>query len=182
MKNINSRSGTRGSTIVEFAVVFTLLFAMMLGIIDFARAVYAYHGVANAAREATRYASIRGHASCTTTPRTFPTSTCPLAGTNVSTFVSSQLTAAGIYNNVVAGAPANRGDLAVTTTWTGTQGDGVTSCLTATTNPTNQDPGCLVKVQVQYEFGFTLPYWVAYQSTSPPLLLMSSSSQVIISQ
>ncbi len=183
MKTIKTASGQRGSAIVEFGLVFLVLFAMMLGIIDFSRAVYAYHGVANAAREATRFASIRGKASCSTTPRTFPTATCPLGQTDVATFVSGQLTASGIYNNIAA-TPAARGDLGVTATWPGTQGDGSTNCVPAGQTPpaTDHDPGCLVKVTVVYKFGFTIPFWVAYQSATPSLVTMTSNSQVVISQ
>ena len=107
-RNHKLNRGMRGSTIVEFAVVFLILFAFMLGIIDFSRAMYAYHGISNAAREASRFASIRGHASCTTTPRTFPTANCPLTTTDISSFVSAQLTTAGIYNNVVTTPAAAR--------------------------------------------------------------------------
>jgi Flp pilus assembly protein TadG len=165
---------------VEFAIVFLLLFAFMLGIIDFSRAVYAYHGISDAAREATRFASVRGHASCVLSPRTFPTATCPLANADIANFVGAQLTTAGIYNNVVT-TPAVAGDLSVTATWPGKQGDGTTTCLTATV-PTVQDPGCLVQVQLVYKFGFSLPFWAAYQSSAPPLVNIGSFSQVVISQ
>ena len=179
-RNHKSNRTMRGSTIVEFAVVFLILFAFMLGIIDFSRAMYAYHGVSNAAREASRFASIRGHASCTTTPRTFPTANCPLTTTDVSNFVSAQLTTSGIYNNVVT-TPAAAGDVSVTTSWSGKQGDGTTTCLTAT-SPTVQDPGCQVSVALQYKFGFSLPFWVAYQATAPPVVTMSTTSVVVVSQ
>ena len=53
-----------GSSLVEFALIFLVLMTMMLGIIDFCRAAYAYHFVSNAAREATRYAAVRG-STCT---------------------------------------------------------------------------------------------------------------------
>src|ERR1700685_2577273 len=78
---------SRGSTIVEFALVITVLFSMVFGIIDFGRAVYAYHYVSNAAREASRFASVRGSQSCKV-PRTFPTDVdCPTQATDVSNFV-----------------------------------------------------------------------------------------------
>ena len=49
--------GEEGSTLVEFAFVFMLLVTMVLGIMDFSRALYAYHFVAGAARQATRWAA-----------------------------------------------------------------------------------------------------------------------------
>src|SRR5258708_7904330 len=50
----------RGSSIVEYAVVFLLLMTMILGMVDFSRAIYVYHFISNQARDATRYASVRG--------------------------------------------------------------------------------------------------------------------------
>jgi Flp pilus assembly protein TadG len=181
MKNIKVTTGARGSTMVEFALSITIMLAMMLGLIDFARMVYAYHAVANAAREATRFASIRGAASCATTPRTFPLEVCPAGTTELTNFVSSQLTGAAIYNNT-GGGFTNRGDLVVTTTWNGLKGDNSTACPNRTP-PTSKDPGCVVQVLVQYKFGFTIPYWAFFQnSTKPAALSMTSTSQTVISQ
>jgi Flp pilus assembly protein TadG len=184
MKNSKIKKSARGSTMVEFALSITIMLAMMLGLIDFARMVYAYHAIANVAREATRFASIRGKASCSTVPRTFPTETCPAGSTEVTNFVSSQLTGVGIYNNT-GGGFTNRGDLVVTSTWPGNKGDNATtptSCLVGTT-PTSQDPGCVVVVQVQYKFGFTIPFWAFFQNSAKPAALsMTSTAQASISQ
>ena len=43
-----------GSNLVEFALIFLVMMAMILGIIDFCRVAYSYHFVSKAAREATR--------------------------------------------------------------------------------------------------------------------------------
>jgi hypothetical protein len=89
----------------------------------------------------------------------------------VQTIVSS-----GIYvSSTVTGAPASTaGALGVTTTWPGTGGSGGT-CKTSG-QPVNL-PGCVVKVKVQYIYGFTLPFL-----TSIPKVSMTSTSQVVISQ
>lgn len=60
--NSKKASRERGSELVEFAFVVTILFAFIFGIIDFGHAAYTYHFVADVAREATRYASVRGSA------------------------------------------------------------------------------------------------------------------------
>jgi Flp pilus assembly protein TadG len=183
MKSIKIKKGARGSTMVEFALSITIMLAMMLGLIDFARMVYAYHAIANTAREATRFASLRGRASCVTTPRTFPAEVCPAGTTELTNFVSSQLTGVGIYNNT-GGGFTNRGDLVVTSTWPGNKGDAVTptTCLVGT-SPTSKDPGCVVIVQVQYKFGFTIPFWAFFQNSAKPAALsMTSTSQATISQ
>ena len=53
-------NGEAGSTLVEFAFVFMILVTMVLGIIEFSRALYAYHFVSGAARSATRWAAVNG--------------------------------------------------------------------------------------------------------------------------
>lgn len=48
----------RGDGLVEFALVLPVLLLLIFGILDGGRAVYAYHVVANSAREGARYASV----------------------------------------------------------------------------------------------------------------------------
>jgi Flp pilus assembly protein TadG len=55
-----------GSGLVEYALITILFMTMLLGIADFSRALYAYHFVANQAREAARYAMVRGCATIST--------------------------------------------------------------------------------------------------------------------
>ncbi len=50
--------GQHGQTLAEFAIVLFLLAMIIMGIVDFSRAVYARSVVANAAREGARYAVI----------------------------------------------------------------------------------------------------------------------------
>jgi Flp pilus assembly protein TadG len=89
-----------GSGLVEYAIVFVVLMTMLLAIADFSRALYAYHYVSSAARDAARYAMVRG---CTPT-----TTTCPTAATSgdITTFV--QKVPLGIDSTKVS----------ATTTWT----------------------------------------------------------------
>src|SRR4051794_4143568 len=60
--------GESGATMVEFAFATTILFALVFGIIQISMALYSYHFTADAAREATRWAIVRGSLSCTNTP------------------------------------------------------------------------------------------------------------------
>ena len=53
------RKGERGASSVEVAVILPVLLLATVGIIDFARIVSARNMLSNAAREATRYASVR---------------------------------------------------------------------------------------------------------------------------
>ena len=116
-----------GSSLVEYAIVFILLMTMLLGVADFGRALYAYHFVSNAAREAARYASVRGF-GCDTDG----SCTAPATSTDIQDFVK----------NVPAGI--NSAQLTTTTTWLNPNG-------LAHMN----DPGCIVQVQVKYVFQFS---------------------------
>jgi Flp pilus assembly protein TadG len=169
-QNSKSNARERGSTLVEFALVITILLTLMFAIIDFSRAMYAYHFVSNAAREATRYASVRGSA-CNTWA-----SACPAANTDITSYVQS-IVSSGIYvSSVTTGTPpSTAGALGVSTTWPATTGSGVT-CLTGSQTKVNY-PGCIVTVKVQYNYGFSLPYL-----TSLSKMNMTSTSQFVISQ
>jgi Flp pilus assembly protein TadG len=90
----------RGSAVIEFAAVFTVLFMFLFAIMDLSRALYCYHFIANAAREGTRYAMVRG-STCTSW-----TTACPASSTDIQNYLKS----------VPAGI--NPASLTVTTTWT----------------------------------------------------------------
>jgi Flp pilus assembly protein TadG len=118
----------RGNALVEFALVSTAALSLMFGIVDFGRALYTYHLVANGARSGTRYAMVRG-------------SSCAVAG--------CPATADAIQTYVRGLAPGvNPAALTVTTTWSSGAG-----C----NDPANQGPGCVVAVQTSYPFTFMVP-------------------------
>lgn len=52
------RAGSKGQSLVEFALVLPVLLLVVLGILDFGRAIYAYTTVADAARQANRTAIV----------------------------------------------------------------------------------------------------------------------------
>ena len=72
-----------GSGLVEYAIITILFMTMLLGIADFSRALYAYHFVSSQAREAARYAMVRGCSTISTH--------CPTAATasDIKTFVKN---------------------------------------------------------------------------------------------
>ncbi len=53
-----SQKGSRGQALVEFALVVPLLLVLLVGTIDFGRAVFAYNSVSNAARSGARTAIV----------------------------------------------------------------------------------------------------------------------------
>jgi Flp pilus assembly protein TadG len=141
----------RGSNLVEYGVVLMLFLTMLFGVIDFGRALYVYHFVAGAAREGTRYAIVRGY--------TCPLTECPSGPASITDIQE-------YIGNVPAGIDPTR--LTVTPVW---NPNGSATC-----NLTPNAPGCVVEVQVSYNFSFMLPFMPRSS------VVMTSSSAMIISQ
>src|SRR5882724_8430612 len=74
----------QGNALTEFALILPVVVACIFGVIEFGRALYAYHFESNAAREATRWASVRGQ-SC---DNTVYTSACPAVPSDIKDFVA----------------------------------------------------------------------------------------------
>jgi Flp pilus assembly protein TadG len=154
--HFQTRYNNRGSTLVELAFLIPILFALVFGIIDFGRALYSYHFVSNAAREATRWASVRGR-DCS------GLDSCPPGADadDVSAYVASI---------APMGIDKSPSKLSVTTNWVMPPNNP----LICAAFPNN--PGCAVQVQVSYQFKFILPFL----PTSG--YKMTSTSEMIISQ
>jgi Flp pilus assembly protein TadG len=119
---------SRGQVLAEFAVCSLAVLALLLGIIDFARALYTNHLVSNGARLATRYAIVNGVSAC--------------AGGSPDP----------LQAYVLAQSPGiTAGKLTVTTTCAG----GNTGC--SSTGAPYDGSGCLVSVTVTYSFSFIAP-------------------------
>jgi Flp pilus assembly protein TadG len=135
---------------------------MLLGIADFSRALYAYHNVSSAAREASRYAAVRG-TTCSTAPSscTAANSASGTAGhtsqADIQAFVDNS-TPLGVNTKVTA-----------TITWSGKSNDGSGACGSA-----NPAPGCTVQVATAYNFNFMFPF------VSKSTLTMNSTSQTTV--
>ena len=157
MRNSKNRSGERGVELVEAAFSLLVFLVLVFGLVEFTRAVYAYDFVSGAARQATRWASVRG-SNCSHT-----LSGCQATTTNVQTYVQG-LAPGGI----------NTSQITATTTWP----QNPPNCPASPSNA----PLCDVKVKVSYNFSF-----VTLSSNIPFLsglgnFTMSSTSDMIISQ
>jgi Flp pilus assembly protein TadG len=117
----------RGNALVEFAIASSAMLLLMFGIIDFGRALYTYHLVADGARSGARYAMVRG-STCTV-------SGCPTTPDAVQTYVRGL--APGIDPN----------QLTVKTSYAMSDG-----CV----DPNQMGPGCVVIVTAQYTFNFMI--------------------------
>jgi Flp pilus assembly protein TadG len=152
-KFANRWGSQRGSSLIEYGVVLVVMMTMIFGLIDFGRAMYAYHFVSNAAREGTRYAMVRG-STCNSN-----LSGCP---------VQSSSDVLAYLQNVPAGIDPSQ--LSVNATWNPNNSP---SCPVS---ESIYSPGCVVEVQVSYNFSFLLPF------VPRNTVVMQSSSQMVISQ
>jgi Flp pilus assembly protein TadG len=149
MENETRRLRQRGSSLVEQALVIVLLLSVMFGIIDFGRALYTYHFVASAAREAARWASVRS--STTNLPGG------PANAANIQALVSN-VSGMGLDPALVKAVP----------NWLAAP-NGSPAC------PANK-PGCVVQVQVTYNYHFFFPF------LPTSLVKMQSTSEMVITQ
>jgi Flp pilus assembly protein TadG len=157
-------AGERGDEMIEFAIVAVVLFTCIFALLNCSLLLYTYHFAAYAAREATRYAMVRGSTWGSTGCASISTFACNATAANVVSYVQSI-----VPPGISSGTP-----LSVTTTWPGTELAGtVTTC--STTNG-NNSPGCLVIVQVSYSFNYFLPFLPA------SALALKSTSEVVILQ
>lgn len=127
-----SRHAERGTTTVEFAISAMVMLMMLFGIMECSLLLYSYHTVSNAARQATRWAIVRG-SDCVS-------ATCPASANDVKNYVLTQVPL------------LDASQVTVNTTWSSSNGCTVTS----SSGPAG--PGCTVAVQVSYPFQIQLPF------------------------
>lgn len=145
-----------GATALEAAVGLVVLLGLFIAIVRISLALYTSHFVADAAREASRYAIVRGSMSCSTTPKL---TDCNVNADEIQAWVRNR------------GYPGiNPQQLSVVTTWPSTGA----ACYPST-SPCN-NPGNLVKVALVYAFPLNIPFWKS------ATINLKSSSQMVISQ
>jgi Flp pilus assembly protein TadG len=148
----------KGANLIEFALSASVLFSVLFGIIAVSLAVNSYFFISEAAREATRYAIVRG--DTLTTDCTSPGyATCIAQPADIQTYVRG-LGFPGIDVN----------NLTVSTTWLTAAGG---SCGTS---DNCKVPGNQVQVKVSYPF----PLWVPFVPKST--INMASTSRMVIAQ
>ncbi len=148
-----------GAAIVEFAVSCIVLIPMLFGFIEVCLAFYTYNFVADAAREATRYAIVaRFHILCDYTV------TGELRNHNTSGPLQTYVRGLGLpgANNVTVTVSWLTASATTPTTWT--------ACATCAC----PQPGNQVKVVVRYNFPIGIPFW-----KSATISIGSASSMVI---
>ena len=143
----------QGSAMVETALIMIVLSMILFGLIEMCLALYSYHFVSDAAREASRYAMVHGSA-------------CKVSG------VSCTVTTGQIQTYVRnLGFPGIKPTATVTTTYAAYPAGGTCSPSAACNNPGN-----LVTVLVSYNFPVSIPF------VRTSVLTMTSTSSMVISQ
>ena len=131
---------------MEYAILRTAIPPFIFGIMDSSRSLYSYDFVSNAAREATRHASVHGSTFASQTGRRY---SCHAHGSDVQGYVQG-----------LAPALTTSRSLTVTTACTGQVSRASVSC-TSTANSTpriDHNPVCLMQVVESYPFHFMLPF------------------------
>jgi Flp pilus assembly protein TadG len=157
-----SHKRQRGAALVEYAFTFIFSMTLFLGIMEFGHALYAYHFVNNAAKEAARWAAVNG-ANCSydsSCNGVAPMNSGPASATDISTYVQ---------NHIPPGIdPAQ---VTTTATWTANSTGPAACGVTATANT----PGCTVEVEVDYAFSFIFPL-----IPGGPITMSSTADMIIV--
>jgi Flp pilus assembly protein TadG len=167
-----------GASLVEYGLIVGFIFLPLLfGIGGFGHALFVYHHLNSAAKEATRYAAVRG-STCNQTP--VNDSSCvasnsasgitgPTTQADVTQFVKN-ITSTGIDTTKLTVTACGVSDTAACTASSPEVCTAAVGALAATPNY----PGCTVQVQVQYAYNFIFPM------IRTAVVNMSSTSDLII--
>jgi Flp pilus assembly protein TadG len=147
--------GDKASNLVEYALIFIFSMLLIMGIMDFGRTLFVYHFVSNAARDASRWASVNGL-------------TCIDDG-SCSKVADPSSIADYVTTITPSGLSTSSPPLTTTVSWP-VQPTSPPACSAGR----NRAPGCTVEVQVSYTFNFLFPL-----VRSTPLTLSSTSEMVI---
>lgn len=152
--------GEEGSSLVETGMSLLIFLPLLFGAIQFSLVFYTYHDVTDAARQAVRWAAVRGATSCTNTPGLYD---CKATSDEIQSFVR------GLgYPGLVAS------NINVSTNWL-TASSTPTSWSACSSSPCNA-PGNQVQVTVTYSYPISIPYW---KSTN---FNITSTSAMVIAQ
>lgn len=170
---LHTRYGERGASLVEYGLVVSMFLLLLFGIGGFGHAIYVYHHLNNAAKEATRYAAVRGSTcsgdnSCLASNSALGTAG-PTTQADVTQFVKN-ITPTGVDPTKLTVTVCGVSDTAACPASSPEVCTSAVGTLPATANY----PGCTVQVQVQYAYNFIFPL------IRTTVLNMSSSSDLVI--
>ncbi len=154
------RGGEEGAEVVEFALASSVFFLFVFGFMELCMLLFMYNTVAEAARETSRWASVRGASSSVTSGGVTSCSNpyitqCPATVTQIQNYAKSFIGGSG---------------MTVVPSWCNS--DGQTNCVQSQSNAIK---GNIVKVKVTYTFA-NIPF------VSKNALSVSSTSEMVIWQ
>lgn len=162
MFNFKRLEHESGASAVEMALSATIFLCLLFGMFESFVALYSYHYVSYAAREATRYAIVRG-SDCSSDSTTM--TNCNATPAEIQQFV---------YDLNLPGI--NVDNLTVATNWYVSNGTSPETWSTTACTATSgcNAPGNQVRVTVTYNNPLTIPFF-----NDIPLSLSSTSTMVI---
>ena len=176
-------TGEEGSTLVEMALVTSVLFLFVIGIMEVCFALYSYNYISHVAREGSRYMVVRGMDSCLNSNTSPAMPDCNLLPTNITSSTNNPVLT---YIESLGSPGINTANLTVAPTWwiaSSTGSAGVASHFTWATQCTGatdasgiacNNPRNAVQVVVTYNYPLWIPFW---KSATLP---MSATSWMVI--
>jgi Flp pilus assembly protein TadG len=163
-----------GATMVEMAISFSVLLAMLFLIIQVSFVLYDYNAVSEAAREASRYAAVRGAQSCLVLS-TFPDCNLSKAssGNPLQTYIQGLGYPMSSQMNVTASWYSPSVDNNGSTTWP-------TANVCTTVQDTNQNYCNQRGNQVTVVVTLSVPVKVPFVTSSLSIINLSSTSSMVI--
>lgn len=140
--------GEQGGSLVEMALSCLVLIPILFGIIQLSIGLYCYHFAADAAREATRWAIVRG----STCNGIFGAGYCAPTSANSSGALNSDIAQ---YVRTL-GYPYST-SVTTLTKWC-TKGASIPATWTTCSTTQNNAPGNLVQVTVSYSYPLAIPF------------------------
>lgn len=142
------RCAEGGDTLIEFAISAVITVSLLLGVMDLSRAVYTYHFISSAAELGARFAEVHGSG--------WPSACSSSSGTSYSVPLGCTASKSDVQAYVQSLTPPaiNKANLTVTPQWLGKDINGSTTICGTTSNKA----GCLVQVNVSYQFTYMIPF------------------------
>jgi len=180
-----------GASLVEYAFILIIFLGIVLGIGGFGHAMFTYHHLNNAAKEGTRYASVRGSTCLNDGSCTSVNSASGISGPTTTADVTAYLqriTPASIDTSKMAVSACGVGDATPVTCTDSTPAVCSVDVKDKAGNviqvKTPNYPGCTVQVAISYPYNFMFPLLPSVTTTTAPCtsagLCISTTSEMII--
>ena len=175
-----------GAALLEYAFIFMMFLGLVFGIGGFGHAMFTYHQINNAAKEATRYASVRGF-KCNVDETV---ASCQASNSASGIAGPADLPDVQAFVQNITPLSIDKTKLVVSACGVKNQSACAASLPQVCTAPvgvlpiTPNYPGCTVSVTVSYPYNFIFPLLPSITTTTAPCtaagICMSSTSEMTI--